>query len=157
MRILAGVGKKLGGDKPGVECMARVDVAVARTMDCQVHPCFRTERADHLANFLQKIPEVYPIAIVGERQGLVEFRRDLDACVDVVEQYANLPGRKGFAALENSVALKANNAAEAGQVVRESDGPPQPVRLSRVRSKLTFCASRLGTTCALKGRQSRKQ
>src|SRR5258705_7550707 len=118
MRILCGVGQELGGDKPGMKCMTRVEVAIARIIDRQVHPCFRTERANHLANFLQKIPEVYPIAIVGERQGLVEFRRDLDACADVVEQHANLPRGKGLAAFGNSVALEANNAAEAGQVVR---------------------------------------
>jgi hypothetical protein len=91
---------------------------MTRIIDGQVHPCFRAERADHLANFLQKVPEVYPGAVVGERQGLVEFRRDLDACADVVEQHANLPRRKGLAALGNGVALEANNATEAGQVVR---------------------------------------
>jgi hypothetical protein len=48
----------------------------------------------------------------------VEFRRDLDARADIVEQYANLPRRKGLAALGNSVALKANNTAQAGQVIR---------------------------------------
>src|ERR1700686_54596 len=118
MRIFAGVCKKLGGDKPGVKCMTRVDVASARSIDGQVHPCLRAERADHLGNFLQKIPEIYSLAVGGECQRLVEFRRDLDARADIVEQYTNLPRRKGLAALGNSVALKANNTAEGGQVIR---------------------------------------
>jgi hypothetical protein len=47
----------------------------------------------------------------------VEFRRDLNASVDIVEQHANLLGRKGSAAPGNCVALKANNAAQVGQII----------------------------------------
>ena len=33
MRVLSGVGQKLGGDKSGVKCVTRVDVAVAGIFD----------------------------------------------------------------------------------------------------------------------------
>src|SRR5258708_18437918 len=144
MRILGGIRQELGGDKPGMKCMTWVHGAIARIIDGEVHPRFRAERADHLANFLQKIPEVYPLAIVGERQGLVEFRRDLDACADVVEQHANLPRRKGLAALGYSVALEANNPAEAGQVVRypmvRLSQPSYPVFDQNLPFALPVCA-----------------
>ena len=58
--------------------------------------------------------------------------------LDIVEQHANLLGRKGLAALGNSVALKANNTAQAGQVVRDPVvglGHPDD---SHIRSELTF-------------------
>jgi hypothetical protein len=38
--------------------------------------------------------------------------------INIVEQHANLLGRKGFAARGNTDALKANDAAQAGQAVR---------------------------------------
>jgi hypothetical protein len=78
----------------------------------------RTEYADHLGDFLQEISEVYSVAVDSSRQELVEFRRDLDARVNIVEQHANLLCRKGSAAPGNRVALKADNTTQAGQVVR---------------------------------------
>src|SRR5437588_11894971 len=47
----------------------------------------------------------------------MEFRGDFDPCVKIVEQPANLLGRRDFAALGNGVALKANDAAQASQIV----------------------------------------
>jgi hypothetical protein len=119
MRVLAGIGQKLSGDKSGMKGVARVDVAIAAMIDGQIHLSFRAERSDHLGNFLQEIAEVYTIAVGGQRQRLVQFRRDLDARTDIVEQHADLLGREGFVALRNRVALKANNTAQAGQVVRD--------------------------------------
>jgi hypothetical protein len=78
----------------------------------------RTDCANHLGDCLQEISEVYSVAVENSRQGLVEFRRDLDARVNIVEQHANLLCRKGSAELGNRVALKANNTTQAGQVVR---------------------------------------
>jgi hypothetical protein len=48
----------------------------------------------------------------------VEFRGYLDARVNIIEQHTNLLRRKGSAAPGNRIALKANNTAQAGQVVR---------------------------------------
>src|SRR5579864_8458464 len=118
MRILAGVRKKLGGYESSMKSVARLDVAAVGTIDRQVHLSLRSERANHLCDFLQEIPEVHAVAVDGSRQGLVEFRRDLDARVDIVEQHANLLCRIGSATLGNRVALKANGATQAGQVVR---------------------------------------
>jgi hypothetical protein len=60
----------------------------------------------------------------------VEFRCNLKARVNIVEQHASLLGRKGFAAFGNGVALKANNTAQAGQIVRDPVvglGPGAPI------------------------------
>jgi hypothetical protein len=46
----------------------------------------------------------------------VEFRGDLDASADIVEQDANLISRVELPALGNRSALKANDAAQADQV-----------------------------------------
>jgi hypothetical protein len=57
----------------------------------------------------------------------VELRCDLNAGLNIVEQLANLLGRKGFAAFGNSVALNANTTAQAGQVARDPVvGPAAP-------------------------------
>src|SRR5450755_1686367 len=114
MRIFTGVCKKLGSNEPNVKCVTRIDVALARIVDCQVQLSFRVYRADHLGNFLQEIAEIYSNAVDGQRQQLVEFRRDLNARAKIVKQQANLLRRRAFAALGNGVALKANNAAQAG-------------------------------------------
>jgi hypothetical protein len=50
----------------------------------------------------------------------VKSRRNLNARADIVEQQANLIRGKGFTALADGAALKANNAAQTGQVVRYS-------------------------------------
>jgi hypothetical protein len=73
MRILGGVRQELGGDKPYMKGMTRVDGAIARIIDGQVHPRFRAEGADHLANFLQKIPEVYPAPLLESAKDLWSF------------------------------------------------------------------------------------
>jgi len=119
MRILAGVRKKLGDDESGVKCMTGIDVGIADPIDCHLHVSTRTEGADHLGYLFHELPEVYSLAIDGPRQGSVEFRRDLDAGDDIVEQHADLIGREGSAALGNSVVLKTNDSAQAGQVVRD--------------------------------------
>src|SRR4051794_37653339 len=119
MGVLAGICKQLGGDESGEKSVTRVDVAAADIVDRQLHLSVRAERTDHLGNFREEIAEVYSIAVSGLRQRLVEFRRDLDARVNIVEQHANLLGGEGLAALENSVALNANDTAQAGQVVRD--------------------------------------
>ena len=119
MRILAGVRKKLGDDESGVKCMTGIDVGIAGPIDCQLHVSMRTEGADHLGYLFHELPEVYSLAVDGPRQGSVEFRRDLGARDDIVEQRADLIGREGSAAPGNSVALKANDSAQAGQVVRD--------------------------------------
>ena len=59
------------------------------------------------------------VGVAGSRQGVVEFRRYLDARVNIIEQHANLFGRKGSTASANRLALKANSSAQAGQVVRD--------------------------------------
>src|SRR6266568_3141151 len=118
MRVLTGVGEKLGGNKPGVKCLTWIDARLARIIDRQVDLSLQANRADHLGNLLQEISEVYSIAAVGgQPQGLVELRHTRNARTDFVEQFANLIRRKGFAAVGNSVALNANNAIQAGQVV----------------------------------------
>src|SRR6478609_3418516 len=98
MRILAGVRKKLGDDESGVKCMMGIDVGIAGPIDCHLHVSMRTEGADHLGYLFHELPEVYSLAIDG-CQGSVEFRRDLDARDDIVEQHADLIGREGSAAL----------------------------------------------------------
>src|SRR6185437_5073618 len=98
--------------------MTRVDVAGAGIVKCQVHLSLRGERTDHLGNFSQEIAEVYSVAVLRQRQGLVKSRRHLKARADFVEQHANLIRGKCFAARANGTTLKANNAVQAGQVVR---------------------------------------
>src|SRR5712671_3573175 len=83
----------------------------------QVHPSLWVERADHLGNFFKKIAKIDPIAVDGQRQGLVELPHEVDARGDIVEQDANLPRREGLAAVVKSVALKANKTGQRGQVV----------------------------------------
>jgi hypothetical protein len=63
---------------------------------------------------LQKISEVYSVAVASSRQVIVEFRHDLNARVNVIEQHAGLLRRKAPSALGNRVALKANNTTQAG-------------------------------------------
>src|SRR5580704_20775 len=99
--------------------MTRVDVAGAGIVECQGHLSLRGERTDHLGNFLQEIAEVYSVAVLGQRQRLVKSRGNLKARADIVEQRANLIRGKGFAALADGTALKANNAVQTGQVVRD--------------------------------------
>src|SRR6185437_352448 len=111
------VGKKLGGDKPGVKRMTRLDIAFAGTFDGQVHLSVRAERANHLGDVPQEIPEIDAIAVDGERQRFVEFRGHLDARADIVEQMAHLVRGQGLAASRNGVALQANGAAQAPEVV----------------------------------------
>src|ERR1700692_260335 len=98
--------------------MTRVDVAGAGIVECQVHLSLRGERTDHLGNFSQEIAEIYSVAVLRQRQGLVESRRNLKTRADIVEQHANLIRGEGFAALTNGAALKANNAVQEGKVVR---------------------------------------
>jgi hypothetical protein len=72
---------------------------------------------------LQELSEVYSIAVDGLRQGFVEFRRNLDARADFVDQEANLVRRKGLATLGNSMAVKANSTAQAGYGLGQPDVP----------------------------------
>ena len=67
-------------------------------VDGEIHRSRRVERADHVGDFFEKIPEVYAVAALGPRQRSVKFRCHLDAGVDVVEQHADLLGRKRFGA-----------------------------------------------------------
>ena len=79
----------------------------------------RTEGADHLGYLFQELAEVYSLAVDGLRQGFWSFAATSMRAIDIVEQRADLIGREGSAALGNSVALKANDSAQAGQVVRD--------------------------------------
>src|SRR6201981_579712 len=155
MRILAGVRKKLGDYESGVKCMRGIDVGIAGPIDCQLHVSMRAGGADHLGYLLHELPEVYSLAVDGPRQGSVELRRDLRARDDFVEQHADLIGREGSAALGNSVALKANDTAQAGQVVRDPvvgfgqpDAPLVDLNLHFSFPLIKHCAS--------KGRESTK-
>ena len=114
MGILACVGKKFGRNKPGVKRLMCIDMTIAGNLDCYVHRSFRAERADQLGDFLQEISKVYSVTLVGPGQAVVECRCDLEARNDLVEQCANLLGRKGLAALGNRAALQTNGATQTG-------------------------------------------
>jgi len=83
-----------------------------------MHLSRRLERADHRRDVLQEISEVDSVAVDGSRQVFVELRGDRNTRVDIIEQCANLLRGEGSAAPGNSLALKANGTAQAGQVVR---------------------------------------
>jgi hypothetical protein len=76
--LLTCVCKKFSGNKPSAKRVTCVDVVTARTFDGQIH--FRRAKPDsHLGDFLQEFSEIYSVVVDGSRQGLVEFRCDLDA------------------------------------------------------------------------------
>src|SRR3954454_2831695 len=117
MGILARVRQQFRHDQSGVKRVTGIDVRVTIVLERDFHLSVWAKRRDNPGNLLQEIAEVYAISVAIRRQQFVESRRDLDASADLIQQCANLIARKGFAAAGDCASLKANNAAQAREVV----------------------------------------
>ena len=117
MRILDGVGEKLGRDQPGVKCVAWLDKAVVGTTDVKFIRPVAPSVPIISAISRRKFPRLTPSPLTASASDLWSFAVTSMRALISSSNWQTWSRVEGLAAFGNGVALQANGAAQAGEVV----------------------------------------